>query len=96
MPARSPGERLTAASSSAVAIAANKVPGIRASVAHDSFSVERLVKSNDGQVLTLGQRVIGIELARRLAGEFLTYSFDTSSPSAAQVDAISAYEQPQT
>lgn len=79
-----------------VAIAANKVPGIRASVAHDSFSVERLVKSNDGQVLTLGQRVIGIELARRLAGEFLTYSFDTSSPSAAKVDAISAYEQPQT
>ncbi len=35
-----------------VAIAANKVPGIRASVAHDSFSVERLVLSNDGQVLT--------------------------------------------
>lgn len=78
-----------------VAIAANKVPGIRASVAHDSFSVERLVKSNDGQVLTLGQRVIGIELARRLAGEFLTYTFDTASPSAAKVDVISSYEKPQ-
>lgn len=78
-----------------VAIAANKVPGIRASVAHDSFSVERLVKSNNGQVLTLGQRVIGIELARRLASEFLTYTFDDSSPSAAKVDVISSYEQPQ-
>lgn len=78
-----------------VAIAANKVPGIRASVAHDSFSVERLVKSNDGQVLTLGQRVIGLELARRLASEFLGYTFDTTSPSAAKVDVITSYEQPQ-
>ena len=40
-----------------VAIAANKVPGIRATVAHDSFSVERSILSNDCQVLTLGQRV---------------------------------------
>ena len=78
-----------------VAISANKVPGIRASVAHDSFSVERLVKSNNGQVLTLGQRVIGIELARRLASEFLTYTFDESSPSAATVEAIKGYEKPQ-
>lgn len=78
-----------------VAISANKVPGIRASVAHDSFSVERLVKSNNGQVLTLGQRVIGIELARRLASEFLTYTFDESSPSAAKVEAIKGYEKPQ-
>ena len=75
-----------------VAISANKVPGIRASVAHDSFSVERLVLSNDAQVLTLGQRVIGIELARRLAKEFLGYAFDPSSASAAKVDAISSYE----
>ena len=75
-----------------VAIAANKVPGIRASVAHDSFSVERLVLSNDGQVLTLGERVIGKELARRLAKEFLGYVFDPSSASAAKVDAITGYE----
>ena len=54
-----------------VAIAANKVPGIRATVAHDSFSVERSILSNDCQVLTLGQRMIGIQLARRLAREWL-------------------------
>jgi ribose 5-phosphate isomerase B len=53
-----------------VAIAANKVPGIRATVAHDSFSVERSILSNDCQILTLGQRVIGLELARRLAREW--------------------------
>ena len=59
-----------------MAIAANKVPGIRAVTAHDSFSVERSVLSNNAQVLTFGQRVIGLELARRLAREWLTYRFD--------------------
>ena len=42
-----------------VAISANKVPGIRAVTAHDSFSVERSVLSNNAQVLCLGQRVVG-------------------------------------
>jgi ribose 5-phosphate isomerase B len=75
-----------------VAIAANKVPGVRAVTAHDSFSVERAVLSNDAQVLTMGQRVIGLELARRLAREWLGYTFDPASPSAAKVLAISDYE----
>jgi len=50
------------------------------------------VLSNDAQVLCFGQRVVGIELARRLAREWLGYRFDTSSASAAKVDAINAYE----
>lgn len=75
-----------------VAMAANKVPGIRASVAHDSFSVERLILSNNAQVLTFGQRVIGIELARRLAKEWLGYEFDASSPSAQKVEALESYD----
>lgn len=75
-----------------VAIAANKVPGIRAATAHDSFSVERSVLSNDAQVLTMGQRVIGIELARRLVREWLTYRFDPTSASAEKVAVIGAYE----
>ena len=74
-----------------VAISANKVPGIRAVTAHDSYSVERSVLSNDAQVLCMGQRVIGVELARRLAKEWLGYSFDTSSASAEKVAAICAY-----
>ncbi|GMM95989.1 ribose-5-phosphate isomerase [Microbacteriaceae bacterium] len=76
-----------------VAIAANKVAGIRAVTAHDSFSVERGVLSNDAQVLTMGQRVVGIELARRLVREWLTYRFDPSSASAEKVAVIGAYEQ---
>ncbi|WP_394428412.1 ribose-5-phosphate isomerase [Streptomyces sp. SGAir0957] len=75
-----------------VAIAANKVKGVRAVTAHDSFSVERAVLSNNAQVLTFGQRVVGLELARRLAAEWLTYRFDASSPSAAKVRLMSDYE----
>ena len=75
-----------------VAIAANKVPGIRAVTAHDSYSVERGVLSNNAQVLTMGQRVVGVELARRLVREWLTYRFDTSSASADKVAVIDEFE----
>lgn len=76
-----------------MAIAANKVRGIRAGTAHDSYSVERLVLSNNGQILCMGERVIGLELARRLASEFLGYTFDPGSHSAPKVAAICAYEE---
>ena len=76
-----------------VAIAANKVEGIRAVTAHDSFSVERGVLSNDAQVLCMGQRVVGIEVARRNVREWLGYVFDESSASAAKVEEITAYER---
>jgi ribose 5-phosphate isomerase B len=75
-----------------VAISANKVRGIRAVTAHDSFSVERSVLSNNAQVLCFGQRVIGLELARRLAREWLSYEFDPHGASAGKVDAICRYE----
>jgi ribose 5-phosphate isomerase B len=79
-----------------VAISANKVPGIRAVTAHDSYSVERSVLSNNAQVLTFGQRVVGLELARRLAREWLTYRFDESSASADKVRVLSDYEDSQS
>lgn len=75
-----------------MAISANKVPGIRATVAHDSYSVERSVLSNNCQVLTLGARVIGPELAVRLVKEWLTYEFDGASASADKVAVISDFE----
>jgi ribose 5-phosphate isomerase B len=76
-----------------VAISANKVPGIRAVTAHDSYSVQRSVLSNNAQVLCFGQRVIGLELARTLLDEWLDQHFDETSPSAEKVAAISGYEQ---
>src|ERR1700742_1966514 len=75
-----------------VAISANKVPGIRAVTAHDSFSVERSILSNDAQVLCMGERVVGIELARRLVKDWLGYRFDPSSKSAEKVKAIMEHE----
>ncbi|MGH2558111.1 MAG: ribose-5-phosphate isomerase [Thermomicrobiales bacterium] len=76
-----------------MAISANKVPGIRATVAHDSYSVERSVKSNDCQILTLGARVIGPELAKKLVDEWLGHEFDPSSASAEKVAVIIEYEE---
>lgn len=75
-----------------VSISANKVRGIRAVTAHDSFSVEKAITSNNAQVLCVGERVVGLELARRLMKEWLTYRFDESSASADKVGVITDYE----
>ncbi len=75
-----------------VAISANKVKGIRAVTAHDIYSVQRSVLSNNAQVLCMGERVVGLELARVLVKEWLGLEFDPQSSSAAKVDAICAYE----
>lgn len=76
-----------------MAITANKVPGIRATVAHDPYSAERSILSNDCQILTLGGRVIGVELAYQLVRSWIGYEFDPASASARKVGAISAYEE---
>jgi ribose 5-phosphate isomerase B len=58
-----------------MAIAANKVPGVRAAQAHDVYSAERARKSNDAQVLTLGARVVGPELAKSIVRAWLVSEF---------------------
>ncbi|WP_129661757.1 ribose-5-phosphate isomerase [Rothia uropygialis] len=75
-----------------VAIAANKVSGIRAVTAHDLYSVQRSVLSNNAQVLCMGERVVGLELAKELVKVWLDLEFDPDSSSAAKVDAICAYD----
>jgi ribose 5-phosphate isomerase B len=75
-----------------MAISANKVPGIRATVAHDSYSAERSIKSNNCQIITFGARVIGPELAKKITGEWVGYTFDPQSASAAKVACITDYE----
>lgn len=76
-----------------MAIAANKVEGIRAVTAHDPYSVERSVLSNNAQVLCFGQRVVGLELAKKLVQEWVDLRFDENSGSAEKVQEISNYEQ---
>ena len=75
-----------------VAISANKVPGVRAAQAHDTYSAERARKSNDAQIVTMGARVIGIELAKVIVETFLSNEFSGGS-SQAKVDRIAAYER---
>jgi ribose 5-phosphate isomerase B len=58
-----------------MAITANKVPGVRAAQAHDTYSAERARKSNDAQVITFGARVIGPELAKAIVDAWLPSEF---------------------
>ena len=58
-----------------MAMIANKVQGVYAGVCHDVFSAERLRKSNDAQVLTMGARVIGPELAKTIVDAWLVSEF---------------------
>ena len=58
-----------------MAIAANKIPGIRAAVVADPFSARMAREHNDANVLCLGERVLGIELAKVLALEFIGAAF---------------------
>lgn len=74
-----------------MAIAANKVRGVRAAQVHDPYSAERARKSNDAQVMTMGARVIGPELARSLVSTWLESEF-TGGNSARKVAKIMAGE----
>lgn len=58
-----------------MAMIANKVEGVYAGVCHDVFSAERLRKSNNAQVLTMGARVIGPELAKTIVNAWLASEF---------------------
>jgi len=58
-----------------MAMIANKVEGVYAGVCHDVFSAERLCKSNDAQVITMGERVIGPELAKTIIDAWLISDF---------------------
>ena len=59
-----------------MAICANKVPGIYAGACHDVYSAERLVKSNNAQILTLGAFVIGIEAAKKVVEAWASSNFE--------------------
>lgn len=75
-----------------VAIVANKVDGVRAAQCHDTFSAERARKSNNAQIMTLGARVIGPELAKNIVNAWLASEFEGGG-STAKVEKISYYEQ---
>ncbi|MCA9902483.1 MAG: ribose 5-phosphate isomerase B [Anaerolineae bacterium] len=73
-----------------MSITANKVPGVRAALCHDTYSAERARKSNDAQVITMGSRVIGPELAKSIVNAWLESEFagGRSAPKVAKMNAI--------
>ena len=75
-----------------MAMTANKCPGIRAAVCHDNFSAERAKLSNDGNVLCMGERVIGPELAKKITKEWLSLEFvdGSSTPKVAAIKEVEA------
>jgi len=77
-----------------MAISANKVPGVRAAQAHDTYSAERARKSNDAQIITMGARVVGPELAKSILAAWLASEYE-GGRSAPKVDRIVEYERKQ-
>lgn len=75
-----------------MAITANKIPGIRAAVAHDIFSLERMIKSNNCQVLCMGARIIAIQSAQLLIDRWLEIEF-VDGPSTPKVNRIMEIEE---
>jgi ribose 5-phosphate isomerase B len=75
-----------------MSITANKVPGVRAAQAHDPYSAERARKSNNAQVLAMGARVIGPELAKSVVKAWLGAEFagGASTRKVEKVDAVEA------
>ena len=75
-----------------MSICANKVPGVRAAVCHDPFSAQRARMSNNAQIMCLGERVVGPELAKCLVGIWLVSEF-AGGRSVPKVERITELEQ---
>jgi len=75
-----------------VSVAANKYKGIRAGVCHDNYSAHQCVEHDDVNILCIGQRVIGIELAREIVFTFLKAQFSGAPRHERRVEKIFAIE----
>ncbi|HEX6677908.1 MAG TPA: RpiB/LacA/LacB family sugar-phosphate isomerase [Actinomycetes bacterium] len=76
-----------------MAIAANKVPGIRAAVCHDVYTAEHARNSNDVQVIVFGSRVVGGELAKRVLDAWLAAGFEPNERRRRRMAQLAALER---
>jgi len=83
---------LVCGSGAGVAVAACKVPGIRAAVAHDTYTAHQAVEHDDMNVLCLGSRVIGAALARDIIAAYLAATFSGESRHLRRLEKINAFE----
>jgi RpiB/LacA/LacB family sugar-phosphate isomerase len=74
-------------------VAANKIPGIRAGLTHDTYSAHQGVEHDDMNVIVLGARVIGPEMARELVRTFLSAEFTGEERHQRRLDKIRAIER---
>ena len=93
--ARGEAERgiLLCGSAVGVSLVANKVPGIRAGVCHDTYSAHQCVEHDDVNVLCIGARVIGIEVAREVVGAFVAARFSDEGRHRRRLDKLLAVER---
>ncbi len=89
------GERgvLICGSGVGASVAANKIPGIRAGLCHDSYSARQGVEHDDMNVLVLGARVIGTAVARELTDQFLAAKFTGEERHVRRLEKIRALEK---
>jgi len=80
-------------SGAGVSIAANKFPGIRASVCHDTYSAHQAVEHDDMNVLCIGGRVIGPALAHEIVGAFIGARFSGEERHQRRLAKVLAIEQ---
>jgi ribose 5-phosphate isomerase B len=73
-------------------VAANKLPGIRAAVCHDSYSAHQGVEHDDMNVLVLGSRIIGSKLAEDLVKAFLGAKFTNEERHVRRLNKVKALE----
>jgi RpiB/LacA/LacB family sugar-phosphate isomerase len=73
-------------------VAANKIPGIRAGLTHDTYSAHQGVEHDDMNVIVLGARIIGSEMARELVKTFLSAEFTGEERHRRRLDKIKAIE----
>ena len=74
-------------------VSANKIPGIRAGLCHDTYSARQGVEHDDMNILVLGARVIGVEIARALVDHFLAAQFNSEERHRRRVEKIKALER---
>lgn len=74
-------------------VSANKLPGIRGAMCHDTYSAHQGVEHDDMNVLVLGARIIGVELARELVRTFLAAKFTYEERHVRRVGKIKALEK---
>jgi RpiB/LacA/LacB family sugar-phosphate isomerase len=89
------GERgvLICGSGVGASVAANKIPGIRAGLCHDTYSAHQGVEHDDMNVLVLGSRIIGQELARELVKHFLAAKFSGEERHVRRLGKVKAIEK---